>query len=355
MERGKIFLLAALIAVGAAARLMAVDMDFKTAVSRPLEVSEESVEESTDTADASEAKETSDVKEAPEEASPVWANNDAKRQAMTTKREKEAARFPGRMGIFIKDLKTGRSWEYHGTELFPSASLIKVPVMASLSAKIKSGEISWNEKLQITRDLKRGGSGRLRRVRNGSKLTLDELVYHMITESDNTAANMLITRMGYPYLQDYFKKLGLERTNISHEGMSLNNYGVKNENYTTPREMAMLVENIYRGQCVDKDLSGRMISYMRKTKGHSRFAKRLPKGFQLAHKTGMLRLSCSDTGIIYSPQGDYILSVMTWKVPDYKFAANYISKVAGVTYKYYSGANPMVVRFKPNEAANSGG
>jgi beta-lactamase class A len=246
-----------------------------------------------------------------------------------------ARKFPGRIGIYVKDLSTGRDWQYHADDIFPSASLIKVPVMIGVFEKLRRNEIDLDDELVLKKGEKRGGSGHLRRLRYGTRLTVRQLVEKMITESDNTATRMLVDHVGLEYLQDRFARVGLKQTCIYPEGLSLSSTPVGRENYTTPREMCMLMEGIYNGQMVDKQSSESMLEIMKRVKTHSRFAKYLPRSWALAHKTGLLRLACHDVGIIYAPTGDYLLAIMTWKVPDYKFAANYISKMANVTYTYY--------------------
>jgi len=215
MDRNKIFYLSMLVAVGVCACLMTGGMDFRAVVLKPGEVAgaEESIENETEF-----------------DSEPMWTTNANKWSEMTSRLQRAAEKFPGRMGVYIKDLKTGEEWGYHADELFPSASLIKVPIMASVTRKIKEGDIKWDERLVMNREDKRGGSGKLRRVRSGTRLTVKELMFKMITESDNTAAHMLIGRVGYDYLQSEFENLGLKRTNISPEGMSLRSTPVKNEN-----------------------------------------------------------------------------------------------------------------------------
>jgi len=173
------------------------------------------------------------------QAAPLnWTADDREWSQMASQLEKLAVKFPGRMGIFLKDLKTGREWAYHADELFPSASLVKVPIMASVFTKFRTNELDLDEQLVLRRDEKRGGSGTLRRLRSGTRVSVRRLLEKMITESDNTAANMLINRVGMDYLQNNFAKLGLNRTGIHPEGMSLSSFPVLRENYTTPREMA---------------------------------------------------------------------------------------------------------------------
>lgn len=246
-----------------------------------------------------------------------------------------AQRFQGGMAVYLKDLSSGRTWELNADHDVPSASLIKVPIMAALLERVKRGDVSLDEKMVMTRGDKRGGSGKMRRQRSGSRYTVHELMYRMITESDNTAAHMIIRRLGMDYLQSQFAAMGLTHTNITPEGMSLDSYGVARENYTTAREMAGLLEKIYRGELVDGEQSALMMETMKHLRHATRFSKRLPAGWRLAHKTGMLRQSCHDAGIFFSPGGDYVMVVLSWNVPDYLYAAHQITKVAGHTFSYY--------------------
>jgi len=243
--------------------------------------------------------------------------------------------YEGRVGIYLKDMETGRTWEYNADRLFPSASLIKVPIMAAVFEKIKLGAITLETQLKLTRRDRVGGSGSLKWVREGTSLSVMEIIYKMITESDNTATRMLIDYVGMDYLKGAFGKLGLVQTNITPEGMSLASGKVQRENYTTAREMGSLIERIYAGELVDKESSGLMLEALKHNKSRSRLRKGLPMGWEIGHKTGLLRHACHDVGIVFSPRGDYVIAVLTSDVPNYKSAKNFISKVAKLTYRYY--------------------
>lgn len=260
---------------------------------------------------------------------------DAEWQAMVESLDKLSRSYRGRVGIYIKDLETGKTWSYNAEKLFPSASLIKVPIMAAVFEKIKLGEFTLDTQIKLTRPSRVGGSGSLKWVREGTSLSVLEIVYKMITESDNTATKMLIDQVGMPYLSEAFVKLGLEHTNITPEGMSLSSNRVKRENYTTPREMASLLERIYAGELVNRESSEFMLDVLKHTKSRSRLRKGLPLGWEIGHKTGLLRKSCHDVGIVFSPRGDYVIAVLTSEAPSYTMAKNFISKVAKLTYQYY--------------------
>ncbi|HBW21818.1 MAG TPA: hypothetical protein DEF68_00385 [Elusimicrobia bacterium] len=260
---------------------------------------------------------------------------DGEWQAMVASLENLAYNYSGHVGIYIKDLNSDKVWEYNPDRLFPSASLIKVPIMIAVCDKIKRGELSLDTQIKLTRRDRAGGSGSLKWVREGTSLSVMEIIYKMITESDNTATRMLLDYAGMDYFQRAFEQMGLVYTKIYPEGFSLTSGWVARENYTTAREMAGLMERIYKGEVVDRNLSEFMLEVLKHNKSRSRLRKGLPLGWEIGHKTGLLRRSCHDVGVVFSPRGDYLISVLTSEVPNYSSAKGFISSVAKLTYKYY--------------------
>jgi beta-lactamase class A len=268
--------------------------------------------------------------------SPEAPLSDLEWDAMISALSKASIAYPGRVGIYLKDLRTGRTWAYQPDRLFPSASLIKVPIMAAVFDKIARGEMSLEARIRLTGKDRRGGSGSLKWAREGTSLSVMELLYKMITESDNTAAQMIIDHVGYSYLEHAFRKIGMVYTNITPEGMSLTSGRVARENYTTPREMALLLDRIYAGAMIDSGSSQLMLDLMKHNKGRTRLRKGLPIGWEIGHKTGLLRRSCHDVGVVFSPRGDYIIAVLTGDVPSYASAKTFIARMAKLTYGYYN-------------------
>ncbi|UPT73973.1 MAG: class A beta-lactamase-related serine hydrolase [Elusimicrobiota bacterium] len=257
---------------------------------------------------------------------------------MTSELAKMSARYPGRVSIYLKDLKSGRTWMHHPDDLFPAASLIKVPVMIAAFYKIRDGQLALDERMAITRRNRVGGSGSLKWRPDGTKLSVRELLIHMINESDNTATKMLLDRLGIGYVQQQFPRMGLLYTGIYEEGMSIKGGRVMHENYTTAREMSALMDKIYNGQAVDKVSSEVMLEILKKPKAvASRLAKGMPAGWEIAHKTGLLRQACHDSAIFLTPNGDYAITVLTGQNRSYSQAKDFITKVAKVTFKHYAG------------------
>lgn len=246
--------------------------------------------------------------------------------------------YPGEVGIYIKDLSTGRTYELNSHRPFVAASLIKLPIMAALMADVEDGSIRLDGALRYTRKYRRDGSGILKWARTGSYFTISSLVHTMISKSDNTATAMLIGLLGFDHLNQRFAQFGLEETRIHPTGMSLaSKLDPSLDNWTTPEEMGRLLEKIYRHRLLQNDgLSDLMIETLKSANSRSRLARDLPSHWQLARKTGLCRKYCHDCGIVFSPEGDYIICVMTGESRTYAQAKGFISDVGKETYEYYA-------------------
>ncbi|MFC1679409.1 serine hydrolase [Elusimicrobiota bacterium] len=263
---------------------------------------------------------------------------------MVEELERQARRHPARVAIYVKDLQRGWEWAYHADDLFPSASLIKAPIMAGVFEKINRGELSLNSKLKLRRRVRMGGSGTVKWHRDGTRFTVRRLLEKLIHESDNTAMLILIDEVGMGFLQQYFADTGLVYTEIYADGLRLTGGRVRYENYTTAREMGLLFEKMYRGQIVDEFASELMLDILKRRPTRSRLAKGLPVGWEIAHKTGLLRRACHDVGIIFSPNGDYVVAVLTGRNRTYGSAKEFITRVGKITFKHYRSDPGFYVR-----------
>ena len=251
-------------------------------------------------------------------------------------------RQPGVAGLYIKDLRKGLEYTYNVDRPFPSASLVKLPLMVATFQAIKEGRISLQTVVTMKRRDRRGGSGRLRFCRTGSAFTVSELLDHMIGESDNTATHLLVDLLGFDYINQVFERIGLKETRIHPEGLSLTWRRVQNENYTTPREMAFVLEKIYRKEMVSREASAEMVEILKRAGYRDRLARYLPLDWQLAHKTGLLRRACHDCGIVYSPEGDFLVCVLTAHNRNYRRAKRFIALIGRRTFNFYSGLRTQV-------------
>jgi beta-lactamase class A len=244
--------------------------------------------------------------------------------------------FGGTVGYIIKDFTSGRVASSNSDLSFPSASLIKFPILCAAFMAVEEGRLSLGTPVTLQRSDKKGGSGILKLSPVGSVYTNRELLEYMIGHSDNTAAYLLVRQLGYDYLQNAFIQLGLHDTVIHPEGFKLTSRRVDEDNMTSPRDMAYLLEKIYKRELVSASASEQMLDILKHQHLRDRLPRFLPTGWEIAHKTGLLRRACHDVGIVFSPKGDYMICVLTSHDATYKNAKRFIASVARITYKYYS-------------------
>jgi len=243
--------------------------------------------------------------------------------------------FQGELGYVIKDLQTGRTIVRNQDRRFPSASLVKIPIMAACLKAVDEGRVSLEEVLTLKRTDKVRGSGRLRASPPGTPVTVEKLLEIMITDSDNTAANMLIDLLGFDYLGLTFRELGLERTNLARKMMDFRSRAKGIENFTTPREMADILEMIYRRSCVGPQVSEKCLAVLKEQKVNDRIPRYLPRNLPIAHKTGLEHKVCHDAGIVFTEKGDVLICVLTEGNTGAYIAKRMIARIASRVYKFY--------------------
>jgi len=240
-------------------------------------------------------------------------------------------KFGADIAFYYKDLSDGFEYSYKGDEKYPSASLVKVPVMACVYSAIEEGRLSPYQKIIYRPRHKTGGSGSIRRSRFGRKFGIEELTYRMIVESDNVATNMLCEALGLGYINEKMINWGFSVTDMKRWVLDLKRRNQGIENYTTAKEMGILLEKIYRGELVSGESSVKMINIMKHQLHRNRIPRYLPSDIEVANKTGLMRDVVHDAGIIFSPAGDYILVVLTRDLPSRK-GARVIGEVSYAVY-----------------------
>ncbi|MBI4982165.1 MAG: serine hydrolase [Candidatus Omnitrophica bacterium] len=248
--------------------------------------------------------------------------------------------FRGTVALVVEDLETGQKIAFNQEKLLPSASLVKVPIMLSCFYAAQDNKINLKNTVILRSSKKVGGSKVLGDKPSGSVFTLEELLDPMITQSDNTATNMLIDSLGFDLLNTYFNKIGLKNTNISRKMMDFAERREGKENYTTAQEMAYLLKRIYYKKFLNKDISERCLELLGQQKVNDRIPRKLPKGTFVVHKTGLENYICHDAGIVFTDKGNFLICVLVrhqdkLAQPTKKF----ISDVTLLAYNYYQGLN----------------
>lgn len=217
----------------------------------------------------------------------------------------------GVLGVAVVDLSTGHAFSYHGDTVFPQASSIKIPIMAEMYRAERAGEFRFSDAVTLTRKDYVGGSGELQKglLQGPVKTTIGKLVTAMIEESDNTATNWCIAKLGMGRVNRLLDELNLVNTRLRRIMLDTGAASRNEENVSTPKEMARLVEMVYRQQLVDPSASMDMRNLMGLVKAD--FRKSVPAGVDVASKPGEVTGVRCETGIVYLPGRPFVLSVMS--------------------------------------------
>jgi len=256
-------------------------------------------------------------------------------QILSQEIESKINNFPGRVGLVIKDLESNKIITYNQDVLFPSASLVKIPIMAACFQAETEGKINFLNYYRLKGKYKAKGSGVLKNLRSGGKITIQELIELMITKSDNTATHMLTEILGFDYLNRCFLQFGLHNTNLLRHVMDLRKYRRGIENYTTAFDIATLLEKIYFRTLVSQSASEKMLSLLEKQEIRDRLPRYLPSNILVAHKTGLFDTVCHDVGIIFHPQGNFLICVLVSDHAEHNFAKELIGQIAKLCFDFY--------------------
>jgi beta-lactamase class A len=240
-------------------------------------------------------------------------------------------------GAFVLDLDTGDYANVNGDKVFPTASIIKLPILIAFLQDVETGKISLKETLTMGGDVVVGGSGYMQDLPVGSKFSALEVINNMIITSDNTATNMVIKRMGgVAVLNQRFRDWGLDKTRIRNWLPDLSG-----TNTTTAQELVKVMGMLEQGSLLNaqKPLA---IDIMTRVKNRKLLVQGLGRGATIAHKTGDIGFLLGDSGIVYMPSGKrYLISVLVESEYDDADAMTYIQQLSGVVYRYLDGSRTI--------------
>ncbi|GAA0547643.1 serine hydrolase [Chitinophaga japonensis] len=254
------------------------------------------------------------------------------------------ARHHGIAGIYVHHLKTNRVVAINADTLFPTASTIKVPIMIGIFDRIEKGELQYRQPLVYRDSLLYEGEDILGSFKDGEKIGLDKVMMLMLTMSDNTASLWLQSLAGGgQQINAWLEAQGFTHTRVNSRtpGREENRrqYGW---GQTTPREMARLLEMIYKGEVVSKAASERMYRNLTRNYWDTEGLLQVPPGVRTASKNGAVNASRSEVVMVNAPHGDYVYSIITKENQDQRWerdneAWELLRRVAGLIWQHYEG------------------
>lgn len=256
----------------------------------------------------------------------------------------------GEVGIYVRHLKSQRGALIRADELFPTASMIKVPILATTFDRIEHGQLSFDSVLTWADSLRyRGEDDLFDKLQAGAKIPLNQVSLMMITTSDNAAALWLQALVGGgAAVNSWLHANGFDSTRLNSRtpGREANraSYGW---GQTTPREMAELMVRIRDGKAVSPAASAQMYRHLTRIHWNGEALSAIPPWVQAASKQGAVDRSRSESVLVNAPSGDYVFSVITKKQVDTSYASNnqgyvLLRKVSALLWRTFEPKQPWI-------------
>lgn len=240
---------------------------------------------------------------------------DTKLQKMITELTKG---FNGDVGIYVKSLKTGKVASLNADSIFPTASMVKIPITIGMFNKIDQGELDYNASLTYKDSLLYAGEDILGSFKNGEKIWLPKVLMLMITTSDNTASLWCQSMAGGgETINGLLEKYGFTNTRVNSRtaGRRANQqkYGW---GQTSPREMATLLTMIRQGKIISEAASERIYRNLIRIYFDHEALSEIPPYVQAASKSGAVDAARSEVVMVNAPHGDYVFCIATKNLKD---------------------------------------
>ena len=232
--------------------------------------------------------------------------------------------FDGRAGVYVKDLVTGEEWALNADTLYPTASMIKVPIMVALFDRLERGELAYQQELVYTDSLFYSDDDLTGEFRDSASVLLSEMVMLSISKSDNTASLWLQDLAGTGMaINAWLESNGFQGTRMNSRTPGRRaDWETFGWGQTTPREMARLMEMISTGAAVSPAASEEMLRVLQRPYWDDEALSQLPPSIEVASKNGAVSASKSEVVLVHAPSGPYLFCVITADQADTRWEAD---------------------------------
>ncbi|MGH2563142.1 MAG: serine hydrolase, partial [Ginsengibacter sp.] len=221
--------------------------------------------------------------------------------------------FHGEAGVYVHDLKKNKTVAINADSIFPTASMIKIPILIGIMDKIEKGELQYHQPLTYKDSLLYAGVDILGSFKNDEQIEMSKVMMLMLTMSDNTASLWLQSLAGTgTRINELMDSLGMKVTRVNSRtpGRQPNQteYGW---GQTTPFEMATLMEKIVKGEVINKDVSAKMLRLLGRNYWDEEAISQIPSDVFIASKSGAVDESRSEVLFVNGKHCCYIFCICT--------------------------------------------
>ena len=284
------------------------------------------------------------------------------------------ADLSGMVGVAVHDFTTGADFTYNATEIYPTASTLKVPLLYTLYCLADAGKLDLGERVTLTYANRVPGSGVLQHMDEGLQPTLRDLAELMIIVSDNWATDLLWNRMSKQTVDTTLAEIGLSQTSLpmtifelfsTLAGVDaaapetdydylmdyLKDYDPQPDNpamgfdarndTSSPADMVRLLKVIDGCDGLSAESREAMLTILKHQNFTTILQGRLPtrEGIEVAHKTGSLRGVKNDVGLVFSPKAHYAIAFLSRGQDDIPEVTDRMSRVSRWVYDALAGGS----------------
>lgn len=250
--------------------------------------------------------------------------------------------FRGDVGVYIKNLRRGTTVTINADTIFPTASMVKIPILIGIMDKIKRGEYSYHQELMYKDSLLYAGSDILGSFKNNETIELSKVIMLMLTTSDNTASLWLQSLAGTgTRINAILDSLDFKNTRVNsrtpgREG-NRSQYGW---GQTTPHEMGRLMEKIYYRRVLGDSIDAQMLRLLGRNYWDEQAIGQIPPYIFVASKNGAVDASRSEVLLVMAPDRPYLFCICTKNNQDKSWGNNneawtLAQKLSQLLWRYY--------------------
>lgn len=266
---------------------------------------------------------------------------------LRAKLQEAVSGFNGNIGIYVKNLRTGKTVSINADTIFPTASIVKVPILLGIMDKIQRGELQYDSSLTYKDSLLYEGSDILGSFKSGEKILLKKVIMLMLTTSDNTASLWLQSLAGKgTRINEILDSLGLKSTRVNSRTPGReNNRTQYGWGQTTPAEMGTVFEKIYRNEIFSAAACERMMRCLgRNYWDEDEAISQIPPTIEVFSKNGCVNASRSEVLLVNAPHNPYIFCIFTKNNKDISWtheneAWAMARKVSKLLWEYFEPKN----------------
>lgn len=253
----------------------------------------------------------------------------------------ELAAFPGRVSLLMADLESGQT--LHAVEpdtAVPAASTIKLPILLAAVEAVERKELALRTPVAVPETAILPDTTVFEPENRRETYPLLELLYWMITVSDNTATNVLIDLLGMEPVNDLCRRWGAEQTCLQRRMLDFAAQSAGRENLTTARDQYQLYAGLFRRTRRERPGPWTFaLDTLLRQRCQDAFLRYLNGPITVAHKTGGLDHVHHDAGLFLDSRRPYYLGCFTWEGPSLDGEpeqARFLGRVARQFYETYS-------------------